>query len=246
MLDLPALGSSGLACAAEGGNTDVLKLLLRRAQRSVIESCRHAVYSAAVGEHTDAIELLLDYGFRVDEVVHEYRWTPLIAVCTGRRLRSSAVVDCLLRRGADVTARARGGDTALHRAILAGVPDAVKSLIAAGSGLEARNNCGATPLICFATDRRHGIRDMVALKILLDAGADVHARNKRGRGVLHMLVGPFMGEERKIDVARELLERGVDINSRDQDGATPLGLLMQLDFSFPDFQALLVAHGAVE
>ena len=161
-------------------------------------------------------------------------------------LRSSATVDCLLRRGADFTARGGGGDTALHRARLTNVPDLVKSLIAAGSDLEARNNSGATPLICFPTNPRVGIHHVVALNILLEAGADVHARDNCGRTILHMLNSPFIDERCKIEVTRKLLERGVDINARDQDGATPLRLLVQMNFRLEAFQAFPVAHGAVE
>lgn len=80
ILDFPARGDSGLVCAAAGGNTDVLKLLLGRAQRSVIDSCHHAVRRAATGEHTDAIELLLDYGFNID-TVSECGDTPLKLLC---------------------------------------------------------------------------------------------------------------------------------------------------------------------
>ena len=156
------------------------------------------------------------------------------------------MIDCLLRRGADVTARGRGGDTALHRALLLNTPDAVKSLIAAGSDLEARNNSGATPLIGFPTSPRAGVRHLVGLKILLDAGADVNARDKRGRNVLHILDSPFVDEKCKIELTRELLERGVDINARDQDGATPLGRLAQMNFPNEAFAAFLVANGAVE
>ena len=245
IIDLPALGSSGLVCAASGGNSDVLKLLLRRAQRSVIDSCRHAVQHAASRGHTDAVELLLDYGFST-EVVNTFGETPLLNLCSSRNLRSAAAVDCLLRKGADVTARARNGDTALHRAIFLYVPDVVKSLIAAGSNLEARNDAGATPLIYFPTIERASIRHLVTIKILLDAGADVNARDGDGDNILHLLDSPCMEERCKIELARLLLERGVEINARDGDGVTPLGRLMQMDFRHEAFEAFLVEHGAVE
>ena len=244
ILDTPALGSSGLACAAGGGNIDVLKLLLARAQRSVIERCPHTIHRAVFGGHTDAIELLLDYGFNID-AVDAYGETPLLHACSMTILRSGVVVDYLLRRGADVTARSTDGNTALHRAVRPNVPDAVESLIAAGSDLEARNNSGATPLIGFPNSGV-GPRHLVVLKILLDAGADVNARDKCGRNVLHMLGTAFMVEGCKIKFASELLERGVDINARDQDGVTPLGRLAQMNFRPADLVAFLVAHGAVE
>ena len=59
------------------------------------------------------IELLLDYGFRT-EAVNTFGDTPLLNLHSLRNSRLAAVVGCLLRRGADITARAGNGDTALQ------------------------------------------------------------------------------------------------------------------------------------
>lgn len=72
----------------------------------------------------------------------------------------------LLEAGADIDARGRNEQTALHEAVLGGRRDAVRALIEAGADLELRNDDGWTAL---ELAERHG--NWEAERLLEDAGA---------------------------------------------------------------------------
>jgi hypothetical protein len=84
-----------------------------------------------------------------------------------------AAVQAFLAHGADLEARDRDGDTALHMAAIQAGPAVIAALIAAGADPDARSTGGQTPLFHAA---EHG--NLPAVKALLAAGADVNARNK--------------------------------------------------------------------
>jgi cytohesin len=66
-----------------------------------------------------------------------------------------AMVEYLLRKGANVEARNGSGQTPLHGAAWKGFLDIAKVLLAAGANMEARTDNGLTPLD-FAMDQKHG------------------------------------------------------------------------------------------
>ena len=94
---------------------------------------------------------------------------------------------CLfVRRGASVHTRARDGSTALHAAawdpqpnveevVEAERPALIRTLVAAGAAVDARDRSGATPLI-----RAAGSTDFQTVHALVSAGADVYAADLRG------------------------------------------------------------------
>jgi len=85
------------------------------------------------------------------------------------------------------------GDTALHMAAAAHVPDFVTALVAAGAAVEAVNRRGAQPLH-YAVDRgpngrRSGPAEQCdTIARLLDAGADPNAADKGGTTPLHRAI----------------------------------------------------------
>ena len=85
-----------------------------------------------------------------------------------------AVVQLLIKKGADVNARNYKGQTILMRAAEYSSPQIVKILIEAGADVNAHND-GRTALMIAA--RRHS-PEMV--KILIEAGADVNAKTRHG------------------------------------------------------------------
>ncbi len=99
--------------------------------------------------------------------------------------------------------------TLLMHAADFGSPEAMRMLLAAGAGVNARNAFDATALIWAA-------RDPVKVAMLLAAGADVNAVSKRGRTPLIVAAS---GSSASV---RLLLAKGADANAHDGAGITPL------------------------
>lgn len=85
-----------------------------------------------------------------------------------------AVIQLLIKKGADVNARNYHGQTILMKAAEYSSPEIVKILIEAGADINAHND-GRTALIVAA--QRHSPE---IVKILIDAGADVNAKTRHG------------------------------------------------------------------
>jgi hypothetical protein len=102
-------------------------------------------------------------------------WTPLMHAV---RDSQPTVVDALLRAGADPSAHADGGITAMQLAIGAVWPDTaiVRRLLDAGADTELVDALGVTPLILAALGRNVAI-----VKMLLEHGANPCTRDQQGR-----------------------------------------------------------------
>lgn len=125
-----------------------------------------------------------------------------------------AAVQAFLAKGADIEARDRDGDTALHMAAIQASPAVIAALIAAGADPNALSTDGQTPLFHAA---EHG--NLPAVQALLVAGADVNARTKAGHTPLFYAI-----EQGHRPVVEALLAAGADLAARDKDGDTPLDL----------------------
>jgi len=91
-------------------------------------------------------------------------------------LKQLALIDELLRAGADVNSSNGGGGTPLMRAVWSGNTGVVRQLLAAGAWINAQTDDGKTALMDAARTRN---REMAEL--LLDAGADATIRDDLGR-----------------------------------------------------------------
>lgn len=127
-----------------------------------------------------------------------------------RRARTEEVARILLYNGANVHARCRKGETALHSSALNGFEDVVSVLIEFGAKVNIRDEDYRTPLHLAGTAK--------VVRILLESGADPNAKDKNGRTALHYGVRYFHLQE-NIPV---LLEFGADSNLQADDGKTPL------------------------
>jgi len=85
----------------------------------------------------------------------------------------------------------------------------VKSLIAAGVDVNARDESGSTPLI----EAARWSNDPEVIQVLIDAGADIHARDELGFDVT-ALVAAAMSTVNP-EVVRALVTAGADVNARD-------------------------------
>ncbi|KAJ3536624.1 hypothetical protein NM208_g6643 [Fusarium decemcellulare] len=132
------------------------------------------------------------------------------------REKSSALVELLLKNGADANSRNPIGQTALHEVLRSsnyheGYQKA-KVLVDHGADVNARDERGQTLLFDFWI---HQNQDNV--KFLLDHGANINARDKNSQTPLFRMV-PYQ----HIAVIRLLIERGADVEVKDDKGTTLL------------------------
>src|SRR5690606_15400261 len=147
--------------------------------------------------------------------------TALLRAAGGGHL---AVVDLLLRRGADATRAASSGATPLSAAVSMRHLDVVDRLLSAGAPLDQRLPGEVSVLMLAAA---LGLPDLVAR--LLTAGADIHASDAQGLSALHCaaLYG-FSSRERPrlLALFDTLLLAGAEVDAPAAGGVTPLLLLL--------------------
>ena len=120
-------------------------------------------------------------------------------------------VQDLIKRGADVKAENKWGQTPLHEASYRNHIAIAKLLLDTGADLKAKDEDGWTPL--HVASRRNRIE---IAKLLIDRGADVEAKVD-GCTPLHLA-----SYWNRIETAKLLLERGADVEAKDKWGDTPL------------------------
>ena len=105
-----ASGDTALLMASLGGHLDVVKLLVKAGAPVQTHSGWQPIHYAAFGGATDVVAYLLDQGADKNALAPNNKFTPLmLAVRNGH----GDAAKLLIARGADVTSRSVGGETAL-------------------------------------------------------------------------------------------------------------------------------------
>jgi ankyrin repeat protein len=132
--------------------------------------------------------------------------TPLAQACENR---SVALIERLLRAGANPNAAQTSGLTPLMVAAHTGSVEIVKALLAHGADVNAATSeTGNTALMWAVADRHADIA-----KILIEGRANVHASAKKG--FTPLLYAARNGD---IEMAKTLIAAGVDVNEVGSDG----------------------------
>jgi len=149
-----------------------------------------------------------------------------------------------LIKDAGVNTKDERGSTPLMYAAAFGSLDAMKTLVAAGADVNAKNAFDSTALLVCSTD-------LAKVRFLIDKGADVNARSKPGRTAL-LIASSYNGGTEIVKLliskgatvavrggsqetplteataandtttSKLLIEKGADVNAADQQGDTPL------------------------
>ncbi len=194
--------------------------------------------AAAVGNR-HLVDLLLAHGARPNRQ-EENGMTALIYGSS-----SDAIVQDLLKSGADPTIKTitgyspviaalqSGNMHSVKRLIDAGAtlrgvpisvstyggnigPDIIALLVHSGADLQSRNNKGETALFQFSRPES----DIASLRLLLAAGIPVNAQDEKGRTALMNAVGnvEYDGQPGNLDIVKLLLRHGAMPGIRDKNG----------------------------
>ena len=164
-----------------------------------------ALMLAAAGNHTEAMQILIDAGAELD--------------AESARI-DAPEIEPDRRQGGFVYARIPEGRlTALHFAARQGHVEAAQTLINAGANLDAQDNYGTTPVVMAVLNGHLGIA-----ATLLEAGADPNVQDRYGRTPLFtatdlntMDVNPrptpvITGDYGPVDIVRLALEHGAEVD----------------------------------
>src|SRR4030095_4547577 len=115
----------------------------------------------------------------------------------------SAMVEMLLKAGADPNTTLPGGETALMTAARVGVLASVQALIARGAMVDAKDDKHGQTALMWAAAEGHA----PVVEMLIELGADYKARLASGMTPLLFAV-----REGRADVVRALLKAGAGVN----------------------------------
>ena len=192
-------GKTPRALALDYGHTQCANLLPHFWLKAVI---------AALSVAAAALIYLVSNGLRPG---YYSRYYPLHDACW---YGSTAVVELLLKNGADIDKKNEYGTTPLHLAADRGHTEVVELLLQHRANIHEKDQYGHTPLH-WATAEGHN----KVVRLLLRHRADINAENNIGETPLHLAV-----RYGKTEIVELLLKNGANINAITICGDTPLQL----------------------
>jgi 26S proteasome non-ATPase regulatory subunit 10 len=126
-----------------------------------------------------------------------------------KNAEGDAIIELLLRKGADVSVKSSSGQNALHFATSKGNLSTVRTLIANKCSARVKDRRGQLPL-----HRAAAIGSSPIIKVLLEEGkSPVNATDMDGLTALHHAISEGHG-----DAAITLLKAGAETDKRSSDG----------------------------
>lgn len=223
-------GATPLGWAASKGHTEAVRALIQAGADIHVQAAGgQTPLTVAIAQgHDTILALLVAAGADVNERItgenapaHLKGATPLFLAANNNRF---AMVEELIRLGADANARNQGGATPLFSAAEGGNATLVRTLIRAGADVSVQDDMGGTPLMAAANSDS---AEMVWL--LIDAGADLDA------SVPLFAPEPFGGANAVMfaanaDSPKSLLAlalAGADLAAQNYQGQTALALAQE-------------------
>ncbi len=230
-----------LVDAAKEGDSGVVRSLLTE-HVDVNATKADGTTALAWAVYHDDLEtagLLIRAGANVN-AANDYGVTPLSLACTNR---NGAMVEKLVGAGANPNVAQWDGETPLMTCAGAGVLDGVKTMLAHGASVNAKENQQDQTALMWAAAEKHP----EIVRALVERGADVHARSRlvplpepfiiptnsvfgsnypqttyfpKSAGGFTALL--FAAQQGEMESARILLEAGADVNERTEEDGTAL------------------------
>jgi len=202
-----------LTTASIAGDTrKVVDLLLRGVPVNHLDE--HGISSlnyACWNDRFNVVRVLS--AFDADLNLRESRgYTALHAACD--RSKSEALMEFLVKHGADLNGRGDMGESILHHAAAGGNLNGINFAIRHGIDVNDRDLEGATPLAYAAL-----CDDIEPLEYLLSNGANINAKRTDGQTILHRAV-----QYRKTACLKFAIEKGLKVCDRDDEGHSALDI----------------------
>lgn len=172
-------GYTPLMRAAESGQVNVVRALLKKGARVDEPYGPTALMLAASRGHLAAVKVLLAAGANPNVSVGTPHAGEMTVLMFGIMSRNLVLVQTLIKAGAKVNPQTEEGDAPLMMAVHSRHLGIIKTLLAAGANVNARRSNGYTALMIAAD-----IFDPAPARVLIAAGADVNAKNKFGETAL--------------------------------------------------------------
>jgi Ankyrin repeats (3 copies) len=201
---VPWLEALRLQYAAAAGDLAATRALLRAgAPPNAVVRGRTALSAALESEQLEAAACLLEGGSQPNVRLDGGATALHVAAQNAKSSAWVGMLRALLAAGADLEARAQGGQTPLVAGLRGHLSkDGVEVLVAARKAVGVLSDDGATPLI---TEARGWARPSV-VRLLLAAGADVNARSKDGWSALLWAI-----TKHDARLVKTLIDAGADV-----------------------------------
>ena len=158
--------------------------------------------AAAHFGQTEMVQLLLDKGLDPD-VRDDWGWTPLHVAINPETAKA------LIDGGADIHAKAKDGNEAIHSLVGENMLDSVKYLLSLGVDVDTHGKNNMTPL-----HQASIFNHIDGAELLIKNGADIKAVDDNGMTCLHFA--------RSEGMTKYLISKGANINASAKDKTTPL------------------------
>lgn len=194
-----------LLCAANSGFNEIVKMILMSGiDVNYCEEGYTPLIEAALGGHSDVIQMLLQAGGNHSDADSDGKTALLVASMNGHL----DAVDILIRANANVHQSDETGKTPLHYAAAEGYIQIAMLLLKAGSRIDEPDIHFRTPLLLAAANKHPEV-----VRDLLEAGSDVHHCDEAHQTALHM--ASSAGSTETVHV---LLKHGANVHHIDQFG----------------------------
>ncbi|KAE8152799.1 ankyrin repeat-containing domain protein [Aspergillus avenaceus] len=195
--------------AAREGRTQVAESLLSANPKLANikdDDERLPIHWAVAYNRVPIVELLVSTKNFDPDVEDGSGWTPLMIAASLRNAEGDPIIDLLLQKEADVSAKSNSGQNALHFATSKGSLSTVRKLIANKCSARVKDKRGQ-----LALHRAAAIGSSPIIKVLLEDGkSPVNATDMDGLTALHHAISEGHGE-----AAITLLKAGAEADKKD-------------------------------